>query len=230
MGPPLYCSAADTGPCGERGLVMLHPLRMTQQHHLASMAVWLSSTCISHHNLLPHIPWIRLFTVNTSPHHGVAPQSLNSSSQPLRLPEDLCPVWGVYGCGKDCLILIPFRLSQISCFILSLKCFSSDSDYCPDVRIALLLQFPHPLRAGPVLLTLLLFPLVPLCYWVLCGSIYFFLQVRSSCLLSAGVMHALLCLKVCSWCIRGERCTPHPPTPLPSCSLPGLFFFRWPRK
>ena len=26
------------------------------------------------------------------------------------------------------------------------------------------------------------------------------------------------CLKVYSWCIRGERCTPHPPTPLPSCS------------
>ena len=34
------------------------------------------------------------------------------------------------GCGKDCLILIPFRLPQISCFTLSLKCFSSDSDSC----------------------------------------------------------------------------------------------------
>ena len=121
-------------------------------------------TGISHHDLLPHIPSIPLSAVNSSSHPEVPPQSLNSSSQPLRLPEDLCPVWGVYGCGKDCLILIPFRLSQISCFILSLKCFSSDSDYCPDVRIALLLQFPHPLRAGPVLLTLLLFPLVPLCY------------------------------------------------------------------
>ena len=35
----------------------------------------------------------------------------------------------------------------------------------------------------------------------------------------AHVLHALLCLKVYSWCICGEKCTPHPPTPLPSCSL-----------
>ena len=68
------------------------------------------------------------------------------------------PVRGVYGCGKDCLILIPFRLPQISCFTLSLKCFSSDSDNCPDVGIVSLLQSRHPLRAGPVLLTLLFFP------------------------------------------------------------------------
>ena len=72
---------------------------------------------------------------------------------------------------KDCLILIPFRLPQISCFTLSLKCFSSDSDNCPNVGIRPLLQFPHPLRAGPVLLTLLYFPLVPSFYWVLRGSI-----------------------------------------------------------
>ena len=39
------------------------------------------------------------------------------------------------------------------------------------------------------------------------------------CLFSARVLHAFLCLKVCSWCIHGERCTtPHPPTPPPSCS------------
>ena len=39
------------------------------------------------------------------------------------------PVWGMYDWGKDCLILIPFRLPLISCF--SLKYFSSDSDNCP---------------------------------------------------------------------------------------------------
>ena len=65
------------------------------------------------------------------------------------------PIWGMYGCGKNCLILFPFRLSHISCF--SLKCFSSESDNCPNVGTGPLLQFPHPLRAGPGLL-ILLFP------------------------------------------------------------------------
>ena len=53
----------------------------------------------------------------------------------------------MYGCGKDCLTLIPFRLSQISCFTLSLKCFSSDLDNSPDVGIGPLLQFPQLPRA-----------------------------------------------------------------------------------
>ena len=89
------------------------------------------------------------------------------------------PVWGMYGCGKDCLILIPFRLPQISCFTLSLKCFSSDSNNCPNVGILSLLPFPHSRRAGPVLLTLLFFSLVPLSYGVLSGSIYSFLLVST---------------------------------------------------
>ena len=80
----------------------------------------------------------------------------------------------MHGCSKDCPILIPFRLPQISCFTLSLECFSSDSDICPDVGIRPLLQFRHPPRAGPALLTLLFFPLVPSSYWVLPGSIYSF--------------------------------------------------------
>ena len=80
----------------------------------------------------------------------------------------------MYGCSKDCLVLIPFRLPQISCFPLSLKCFSSDSDNCPDVGIGPLLQFPYLPRADPVLLTLLLFSLVPSSYQVLHASIYSF--------------------------------------------------------
>ena len=126
----------------------------------------------------------------------------------------------MYGCGKDCLSLIPFRLPHINCFTLSLKCFSPDSDNCPAVGIRPLLQFLRLWRAGPVQLTLLFFTLVPSSYWVLCGSISSFPLVRYSCLLSAGVPHAFLCLKVYVWCIHRERCTPCPPTPLPSCSLP----------
>ena len=79
-----------------------------------------------------------------------------------------------------------------------------------------LLQFPCPSRAGPVLLTLLFSPLVPSSYWVLCGLVYPFPLVRYSWLLSAGVLHTLLCMKVYSRQIHGERCTPCPPTPLPS--------------
>ena len=53
----------------------------------------------------------------------------------------------------------------------------------------------HQLLAS-VLLTLLFFPLVPSSYQVLHGSIYSFPLNRYSCLVSAGVLHALLCLKV----------------------------------
>ena len=131
-----------------------------------SMAAWLSSTGISHPDLLPPITSICLSTVNSSPHPGIAPQPLNSSSQPLHLLGDwhCIAVWGMYGCGKDCLIFTPFMLPLISCFTLSLKCFSSDSDSCPDMRIGPLLQFPHPPRVRLILLTLLVFPLVPSSY------------------------------------------------------------------
>ena len=71
-----------------------HPLHLTQQYHLASMAAWLSATGISHHNLLPHIPLIHLSAVNSSPHPGIAPQSLNSNSLPLHLPGGQCSCLG----------------------------------------------------------------------------------------------------------------------------------------
>ena len=55
---------------------------------------------------------------------------------------------------------------------------------------------------------------------------YIFLPlVRHSCPLSAGILHAHLCLKVYSWHIHGERCNQHPLTPLPSCSLSLSFSF-----
>ena len=72
-------------------------------------------------------------------------------------------------------------------------------DNCPDVEIRPLLQFSHLLRAGPVLQTLLFFPLLPSFYRLLCRSIYSFPLVRYTCLLSAGVLHAFLCLRVYSY-------------------------------
>ena len=141
------------------------------------MAARLSSTGISHHNILLHIPLIRNSAVNSSLRLGIAPQSLNSSSQQLH---SLGYAWLWQGLSDS----RSFRLPQVSCFSLSLKCFSSDSDNCPDVGIGPLLRFPHPLRAGSVLLTLPFPPhptLVPSSYRVLCGSIYSFLPVRYSC-------------------------------------------------
>ena len=49
-----------------------------------------SAVSLSHYSLLPHIPPICLSAVNSSPHPGIAPQSLNSSSQLLHLPGDQC--------------------------------------------------------------------------------------------------------------------------------------------
>ena len=65
------------------------------------------------------------------------------------------------------------------------------------------------------------FPLLLSSYWVFHESIYSFPLVRYSCLLSSGILHALLCLQVysCIPCIREERCIPRPTAPPPSCSL-----------
>ena len=197
-----------------------------------TLYVWLSSIA-----LLPWLPGfpIQAFPTTISSLTSLDP-SLHSQQQPwllgrstipkLQLPAAV-PTRGPASLsgvcmvsGKDCLILIPFRLPQISCFTLSLKCFSSDPDSCPDVGIG---PLPTPPRAGPVLLILLCFPLVPSSYRVLWGSIYSFPLVRYSCQLSAGVLHALLCPKVYSWCICRERCTPCPPT-LPPSRSPWVVF------
>ena len=58
---------------------------MTQQYCLASMAAWFSSTGISHHNLLSHIPLGHFLTVSSRPHPEIAPQFLHFSSQLLCL-------------------------------------------------------------------------------------------------------------------------------------------------
>ena len=226
MGQPLYCSAANAGLWGKRGC------GDGSTHY-----TWLSTI-----SLLPWLPGLshrhfpQAFPTTISSH--TSPQSislLSTAALSQRLlhkcytPAPTCcvfkgtsiPVWGVYGCSKDCLIFIPFRLSKISCFIFSLKCFSSDPDNCTNVAIGPLLQIPHPASSGPVLLTLLFPPLVPLSYRVLPGSIYSFSggQVLLSTLRLQVPFLLLLCLKVYSWCIHGERCTPRPPAPPPSCPL-----------
>ena len=130
---------------------------MTQQYRLASMVAWL----FLHRHFPPQSPPSHPLSPSLhspqQPCPGIAPQSLSSSSQLLCLLGDLRPCPG-YVWLQQVLILILFRLPQISCLTLSLKCFSSDSDNCLYVGIRLLLQFPHLLMAGPILLTLLCFP------------------------------------------------------------------------
>ena len=216
MGQPLYCLAASVGVHGERS----HCDGSNPYAWLSSIALlpWLPDlpsqafpTTISS---LMSTPLVSQQSVSSSPHLGIAPQSLCSGSLLLWLLGDLHPY--IYDCGKDSLILIPFRLSLTSCFTLSFKCFSSDSDNCPNVGIRPLLQFPHPPMADPVLLTLLFFPLVSSSYQVLHDSTCSFPVVRYSWPPSAAILQPLLCLYF--WCICGERCIPCPPTPLPSCS------------
>ena len=90
MGQPLYFQLPMLA-CGKRETMVLAPpptQGSASKYLLASMAAWLSSTGISHHDLLPHIPSVLPSAVSSSPRPGIAPQSLNSSSQPLRLLGD----------------------------------------------------------------------------------------------------------------------------------------------
>ena len=171
MGQLLHCSAANAGMWGGRG----YGDDSTHYTQLSSIA------------LLPWLPGFppQAFPTTISSLPCPQPVSLQSTAA-LALgllhnpqtpaPSSCGPVFlppGMYGCSKDCLILIPFRLLQISSFTLNLKCFCSDSGNCPDVGIGPLLQFPHLPRAGPLLTTLLFCPLVPSSYGVLHGSIFF---------------------------------------------------------
>ena len=157
------------------------------------MAPWLSSTGISHHNLLPHIPSIRLSTVNSSPRTRIAPQSLNSSSQLLRLPEDQrsCPVyvWLWQGlsdpfhlsCHRSAVSLSALNASPLTQTIARMwgleSCLSSPTSSPTNTPV-----FP------PSSFVLLSFVRVYI----------FFYAGQVSCMLSAGVLHALLCLRVYS--------------------------------
>ena len=198
--------------CGERLWSWLHPY------------MWLSS--ISWFPCLPGFPpqafptTISSFAfpfsvcpVNSNLCPEVAPQSLHFSSQLLHLLGHLS--LSRVHMAAYCVNLIPFRLPQISCFTLTLICFSSDSDNCPDVEIGFQLQFQQPPRADPDLLTFVSPP--PPSQFLhsteFCVVIYIPLYIP---------VHSQLvfCMHFFVWRFipDGERCTPHPHTPLPSCS------------
>ena len=140
MAPPPMCDSAVL-PCFHGCLAFLHRHFPPQSSPLYSLDSSLSS------QQLPS-PWD-------------CSQLLDSISQPLCLLEDLHPYPGYIWLWQGLSYAHSIWLPQICCFTLSLKCFSSDSDDYPDVGVGPVLQLPHLLRGGPVLLTLLFFPLVP---------------------------------------------------------------------
>ena len=160
-GPSSLSFSCQCWHCGERETLVMAP---SPRHESAVLPCFHGCPAFLHRHFPPQSPPSHPLSPSLhspqQPCPGIAPQSLSSSSQLLCLLGDLRPCPG-YIWLQQVLILIPFRLPQIGCFTLSLKCFSSDSDNCPYVGIGLLLQFPHLPMAGPILLTLLCFSLVP---------------------------------------------------------------------
>ena len=143
------------------------------------MAAWLSSTGISPHNLLRHIPSIHLSIVNSSPCPDCS--TIPKLQLPATATSRVCmavarSVWFSFhlGCYISAVSLSALNVSPLTQTI------------APDVGVGPLLQFPHPPRAGPVLLTLPFPPLLPSSYRVLWLYIFF----------SAGQV----LLSALSWC------------------------------
>ena len=100
--------------CGEReAMVMAPPTTCYSAVSPSSMDACLSSTDISHYSLFPHIPSIPSLCSQQQPSYwdfSTIPKLQLQAAVPSRGPA--FPVQGMYGCGKACLILIPFRLPQ----------------------------------------------------------------------------------------------------------------------
>ena len=144
-------------------------------------------------------PSIHLSTVNSSPCPEIAPQSLNTSSLMLHLPGNkhsyLGYIWLQQGLSDSHSIWAAtdqlFHV-QPSRFLLWLRQLHPCGDRTPA-------SVPPPTKGmSSPMNTPVIFCLVPSSYRVLHGYIYSFPLVRCSCPLSAGVLHALLCLKVYS--------------------------------
>ena len=112
-GPTLHFSASDICwgslsivqlpmlVCGEREAMGMAPAPVSDSAVLpCSMAAQLSSTGISYHSLLPHIPSIHLCTVNSSPHPGIASQSLYPAPSHCTFQGTCVPVRGMYGWAR----------------------------------------------------------------------------------------------------------------------------------
>ena len=165
--PPVHDSAVS--PCFHGCWAFLHrhfPAQSSPSHSLEP----------SLHSQQQPVPWI-------------APQSPNSSSQPLHPPGYLCSCPG-YVWMQQGLSLIPFRLPQISCF--SLKCFSSDSDNCPMWGSDLCFSsLPTKVKSSPTNT-----PVFPSSSFVLPSFAYFYIFFPSVQVLPSALSWCSACISV----------------------------------
>ena len=147
------------------------------------MTAFLSSKGIPHHILLSHVPLYHLLAANSSLYPGIALLSLRSSSQSLNILVNLS---GVHRAIAQ-IVWFSFHwfmlhsLTASNASLLSKQialmwgfhpCFSFSTPGCRSIQ-------SHSLP---------LFPLLPLSYQLLHGSIYYFLEARDSCQLSGGIL------------------------------------------
>ena len=127
----------------------------------------------------------------------------------------------MYCCSKDCLILIPFRLPHISCFTLSLKWFSSDSDNCPaggsDPCLA---SPPAKGRSTPTNTPVFL----PSSFVLQFCMVLYILSHWSGTPVHPQLAFWMHFYVEGLFLMYPWKCTPHPPTPLPSCFLHSASF------
>ena len=152
-------------------------------------------------------------------------QSLHSRSQELHFLRDLCPCPGYVGLWQGLSVWFSFHSNchrSAASLSNSLKCFSSVPNNCPGLGTDPYFSSLIPLSPQVQILSCSpsssFFPSSLYSTEFLHQSIYSFPVLRYSCPPSTDVLQDLPCLKVYSWYILAERCTPCLPTPLPSCS------------
>ena len=204
MAQPIYCSAANAGIWGERGC-----------GDGSTPCTWLSSIALPL-RLLGFPPQAFPTTISslTSP-QSVSLQSTAALTPGLLHNPKLQLPTVVPSRGPASLSGVCMAAARTIWFSFHLGCHRSAVSRSA-LNVSPLTQTTGPMwgldpvsvpppakgRSSPT--NTPIFPPVPSSYQVSRGSIYSFPLVRYSCLLSAGAMHALLCLKVYFWCICGE--------------------------
>ena len=165
--------------------------------------------------------------VNSSPHPGIAPQSLNPSSQPLRRST-----------GPASLFRVCMAVARAVWFSFYLSCHRSDVSLSA-LNVSFLTHtvvwmwgsdpcFSSPPTKGRASPTET--PVFPTSSFILPNFVWFYIFFSASQILLSALSWCSACTSVSemySWCIHEERCSPHPPTPLPSSPFHFLKIIFW---